>query len=175
MTTQSAYSSTHPDVLAAMDALDAAQAEWRASVDALRDELNVEGEVLYSDSWGTRSFRGFVSPPDVDGVQWRRVQNGYWPKQTTKAGKALHARLSGIKYKLRNLPGMPESVMHGFTSYSHGMARWDGVVWVTWGCSHDIVEGIKEGGRVDFTIWQQRRLSEFYAAREAHEEPAPDA
>lgn len=167
MSAQSVYSSTDAEVLAAMDRCDAEQAAFSDQLAVLRAEFGVDS-LYYSDSWGWRTFSGFGTAPQIEGVSFKHSRQGLaWPKQTTKPGKELHARLSDIRFKLRDLPGMPASALHDMTSYTHGMARFDGVVWVTWGCSHDVVEGTS--GRVDLDRWVRRRLSEYHVAREAAE------
>lgn len=166
MTAQSAYSSTHPEVLAAFDAADAAAAEFSRQVLALKAEFGQDA--YYSESFNSRRFCGFGGQPEnVEGVAWRQSKRGlWWPKQTTKAGKDLVERFDQVVMPDVKLPGMSTYVSDGATFRYPGAFRHANVVWVSWSCSHDVAEMHGKPGP-DLDRWERRKLSEFYTALEA--------
>jgi hypothetical protein len=118
-------------------------------------------------AWGHYTFEGFhhTRYPIPDG--WRVVgRNSQWitPKRSTKAGKAIVKRMAEVPpfWELRRfgggIPGMKLDVHFGRLP---AMQFGDGEVWAHFGDDWDQLDII------DQTIWEVRRLSEFYAAAEA--------
>lgn len=168
MTTQSAYSSSDPEVLAAFDAADAAAAEFSRQCLALKAEFGQEA--WYSESFNMRRFCGFGDIPEgIEGVAWRQSKQGsWWPKQTTKEGKALVKRFEKVVMPDPKMPGMSSYVADGMTFRYPGAFRHDDVVWVSWSCSHDVCE-MRGAPRPNLDQWERRKLSEYFTARETFE------
>ena len=69
---------------------------------------------------------------------------------------------------MRTLPGMPDFVMDTHTGrwYEAWLGDLDDTVWAGWTCPIELLRK----GRLDEMLWQSRKVSEFYAARETYEE-----
>jgi hypothetical protein len=165
MTTQAAYSSQHPAVMAAAAAMNAKQTAFSSELQALKEEFGADA--FFSDVWGQRVFAGFGSAPEGTDVGWVEKRNGcFWPKQVGKPGRALAQRFIAIRYDHDPVPGMPKDVQDGMTRRIPGLLQHDGEVWVSWSCSHDRVE---MNDTVDLEMWSRRRLVEYLVARAAYE------
>lgn len=168
MTAQCAYASTAAAPLDWYTELNARSEEFRVASTALKADLGVPDAVLLMHrDWYGQSIAGFKDAPKIEGVHFRQLRNGaWWPKLVSKQAKQVASQLRALEFRIPDLPGMPAYVMYGGRRYTSGVFGFEGTIWVSWGCSHEIVEDYGPGG-VDLSAWTQRKLSEYHAAREA--------
>lgn len=163
------YRSTHPDVLASIEAYRAAMVTWQAAAAALLTELGfTDRGFVVATAFGFRWITG-VEYRDGDCIPdgWRRVERGksqgLVPDKRRKVGKKAHARMEDTQppADLRaSLPGMPGEQLIGGASLTPALREMAGAVWVSW---RNEVSG------VDPEIWERVKLSEYYALLEAEE------
>ena len=159
------YRSTHPDALRRWHATTEAMDAWSEKMQATLITLGVDGrEVWYDQVSGRIIGLGHTGGDDVP-EGWRvDARTGYLvPRRSTKAGKQIAAVLDGMRRPdPRALPGMPAQVMAGVHFLTCGLEYMGGALYVRW--SRPIPEKL-----VDSAIWERIKLSEYYAALEAHQ------
>lgn len=168
-----AFSTSHPDVLAAWAGIIVRYDEARAAALAFAEEFGAQAVRV---SRGQQiSFVG-LKADEVPGPGWRldnRI-DAFVPDRRTKIGRGHHKRMAEIvATNQRALPGMPDIVLDSRTSHWHEacIGDHDGVIWVGWACSIELLrENTWSRTKLDEVMWQQRRLSEFYTAEEAHKD-----
>lgn len=99
------------------------------------------------------------------------------PAKRTPRGKELAKQWGRIHVSKPTYPGMPSEVLAVSHVYWPGFHLDDnGVLWATWGTSAERILGTIDAkhiqGVVDTEMWQQRKLSEYYAMKEAQQEKA---
>jgi hypothetical protein len=177
--TDAAYSSNHPDVLAAYDqavadreAIAAARRAYEAGVGGRRLIVQERG-LGHNVVKGVESLDG--DPTSFDGFR-RYASNWYHSPDRTKAGKLRKAELDALKMPELVLPGLPSMVMTDHRVLSPGLFCHERTLWASWSCAPEHLEDPQvtrhESDRMDLTLWTRRRLSEFYAAQEAHQDQA---
>ena len=123
-------------------------------------------------AFGSYRFDGFKRDWGRDIPEgWKKSgRDGQWitPKVSTKAGKAIAARMaevpptSDVRFFEKGIPGMKLDLFFGRRP---AMMFSDTEVWAHFGDGDwDHLD------QIDQTIWTVRRLSEFYAAKEARAE-----
>jgi len=194
---RSAWSSTHPDVIAwwaeqkkliiaaneARDAWQAEHPEWKLLVASDR-------------ATGISTDSGTNPDPNL----WRQGQGrsrqwGWWfPRaEGVRAGReerrALLRRFAGMRIKMLPVPGMPGTMSRANDSggpmsllMTHpGATEHDGVVWCYWNFDADAIEDTAKPADPETDgnwsnsafrpdLWTRRKLSEFHAMREAQTE-----
>lgn len=169
--TEAAYSSSHPDVTSWWAQLHALNAEYNQAARWFHENYPEHKVMEVHSRWG-RGLSGLSGANP--GPAWRVGKHGTWvPLRNHRKDPALLARYQAARIEYPPMPGMPADVMvwptlGGFNCKTPGWREMGGEVWVTWGCTHDLVE---ESNRFDPTLWMRRRLSEYYAAVE-QQEPA---
>lgn len=164
------YTSTHPDVWAAVAENDRRYAEYSELCRKWREDYP-DRQLYETHSSGGIQFAGFGWPRP--GPEWRENRNVWVPyKSKAKGNPDLVRRFEETRMRFEPLPGMPNDVFSGWGISQPGWHRHEeGVLWVVWTCSHELV-------KADLDIWTLRRPSEYYASKEAAEErdePATDA
>lgn len=171
MSEESAFRSSHPDVLAAWaDSVSRRQA-WTEAVGRFVKE-NPDHKGLET-SWATRLAFVGLRGEEKPGPEWRYVsERDFWvPDKRTKAGKALSQQCDELAiFGLWNLPGMPTELMidnHRLLSPG-GFEAADGTIWLHWGCSAERVgTGSPLGGSdLNLEIWESAPLSAYHLALE---------
>lgn len=113
-----------------------------------------------------RNCRPAYFSGDVVPQGWRRNGNGnIVPNKRLKAGKAAQAQLDELNRQAprdlsARLKGMPDRAFAGNHLYEPGAFKHEGAIYVYWG-------GAPED--VDLEVWDELKLSELYAAKEAHD------
>lgn len=173
--TEIVYRSTHPDVLAYRDRHIAAYAVWKDRVHATLTELGFEPD---RDIWMRDTC--VVGVVEIDGEPipegWRRDRKdpgAIVPARTTKLGKAYGKKLDELTQPdpRKGLPGgMPGRAFAatGMAFMHCGLQEIGGAIYVTW--SSELCGNDKD--RIDPAIWEQIKLSEYHAAKEAADEQA---
>jgi len=184
MSTQSAYRSRHPDVLAAFTAAqDATNAYSKAVFAALAEHgMGEHQAAVSSGAFSAGRFLGVVAEKDEiipDG--WRMSQAGNRilavPDKRTRAGKAAAAALAGLSSPGEcRLPGMPGQVLVAEDASFSSRVCVPGVrlledasaVYVTWSTSLEAATGMDHRSLVsaDAAYWEPVRLSAYWAAIE---------
>lgn len=175
MSDKKVFVSDHPDVLAALVEFYKAEAEFKAKVDAFREEMG--GRRLFSyppDGFSSGHWFG-VEVLGIDIIKeggksalkgWRyQARRDCWvPDKRTKAGRAYADRLKDELQQpspFRFLKDFtPSSCSVGGRIYSPGIEEIDGKVYMTWSDKATF-----EGNE----YFKPCKLSEFYAAKEAKE------
>lgn len=153
------------------------------------DEFREHHERAFAqlEEWGLKEARGFASMGGVlasrdqivgvfpiEGQDppagWRLSKDArgpVWvPKLNTKIGKKLDAELKEIQPPLKlmaNLPGMPDVSWKGNHVYAPAMFVFEQAMYLKWTVP-------PEDEEVDDLIWQRIKLSEWYVAKEQHDE-----
>ncbi|TMR11058.1 hypothetical protein ETD86_37070 [Nonomuraea turkmeniaca] len=163
--TKTAYRTTHPDALAAWRSAADAREEWGKQMDAFLAEHGLSGRTV----WVSHSGRvfGIEHVHDTDVPEGWRIDSrtGHlMPRLAKKAGKLIDARLDELKQPDPRdaMPGMPKDCFVSLALLTCGLALLGEALYATW--SRPIPEE-----QVDLTIWERIKLSEYYAAWEAHE------
>jgi hypothetical protein len=173
----SAYRSTAPDVLEAWR-------EWQRRAVKFHDEcwnlarlLGPDRSPVGSHSWGDRRLDGVSHDPNAPvPVGWRLVTKRgepyVVPLKNRKSGAALAAAIEAVRLPVLKLPGMPERIWEGNAiSYPSGGLFAD-AMFIAWDVEPERVEDGKSRfgeERFDAERWSRIKLSEFFAAQEAHE------
>ena len=156
------YRTTNPGVLAVWDKWQDEMQAQHARIRAFKDSVDPE------DRLQLRARRNSVPvyfSGDVVPHGWRRTAKGWIvPNKRLKAGKEAQATLDELRRSAPDLSsrlmGMPDHAIVGNHFYEPGAFKHDGAIYVYWG-------GMPEG--VDSEVWSELKLSEFYAAQEAHD------
>jgi hypothetical protein len=159
------YRTTHPEVLTAWDAWQDEMRAHHARIRAFKERIDPDDQLRLHVRRNNvpAYFSGDVVP---DG--WRRNANGnIVPNKRLKAGKLAEAELEELRRgaprdvttQMKGMPAGPLFVGSGL--YEPGAFKHDGAVYVHWGC-------VPEG--VDASVWTELKMSELYAAKEAHDE-----
>jgi hypothetical protein len=159
------YRSTHPEVLAPWEETEKAAEKIGKLRRAVLDELGFEGRA------------GLITDRDLLGVEhraehgpipegWRkdsRTHDAIVPDRRRKLGKGIAQRFEQLRMPdPRRFQGMPGSCITGGTWLECGVREMGGALYVWW--SQPIPES-----KVDLDLWERVKLSEYYAAVEAHE------
>jgi hypothetical protein len=119
-------------------------------------------------AFGRWRFEGFMRDWNSDIPDgWKKSgRDGQWitPKASTKAGKALIARMAEVPPFMdprRNKGGIPGTKLDIHFGQLPAISVHNGEGWMHFGDDWDNLDVI------DLTIWSIRRMSEYYAAREA--------
>lgn len=195
MSGQSAYRSEHPDVLAEWDRI--VNSTWSKDVCAWSETVGFDGKQYVTGASGR--VTGFPAPESGEiPVGWREIDHRgvrfCAPDKRRKAGKDAAARLVefGERPTASDLPGMPDEIWvssgrSDFTHRVHHVAAafvHNGAVWIRWDVDADRVEATGNGDgflisfarrRYDPAMWEKAKLSEFFAAQEAHDAEKADA
>jgi hypothetical protein len=179
------YRSEHPDVLAVIADFEAEHKAWDEKAHALLAELGFADRawMVRHLSDGMRITGVAVRDGDRENppAGWKVAEGDrpvLTPDKRRKAGKDAQARIDKCQpptHPRVRLPGMPgvyfsEHRIH----YPNLRDLGDGAIYVEW--STEVPELAADGddkrraSGVDLGIWQRIKLSEFYAAVEAHEE-----
>jgi hypothetical protein len=172
------YRSTHPHVLAHWEKTGSAEAQkaWREWVQEAIAELGFPGDRKFVTSTGFEATEvaGIEHPEDEDiPVGWKRLKGfptAITPDKRRAAGKRAAARLAQVTMP-NPRKGMPGEMPHacfagtGMALMRPGVARHGDAVYVTW--SAELEKPTAE--RIDPAVWEQIKLSEYYAAKEQHE------
>lgn len=183
MSAQSAYRSTHPDVLAAFRAAEKASNDY---ADAMFAALAAHGMAKHQAAVNSSSLSqgGFLGVVVADGEElpagWRRKdvrgQVLAVPDKRTKAGKSAAAALNALERPGScPLPGMPDHLRvadgGGIRFCTPGVRLLeDGTaVWVTWSTVIEAATDLRGNGvpDPDEALWENPRLSAYWAAIEA--------
>lgn len=182
MSTQSAYRSRHPDVLAEFGAAQDRMRAYRDRIFTVTTEHGMGDHQIAVSS-------GALSPSRFQGVVTRGgefVPDGWRvsaiggrdlavPDKRTKAGKAIAAAIKDAGSPGDCiLPGMPREVIvteDGYRVCSPGVRLLEdgGAVWVTWGMVLEAATAMDFHAPVsaDPEFWEQSLLSAYWAAVEA--------
>ena len=170
---------------------DAQQVAYRSGADVVlavyrikSEEFRAHHERLFAQlrDWGLGDSKGFVSSGSIisrhDSITgvipindedpppgWRRDKDGAWvPRLTTKLGKQLKVELEAVQppiHLLEVLPGMERFTMRGNKIFTPAMFVLDEVMYLYWAAAPDYV---------DFTIWEEIKISDWYLAKETNDE-----
>lgn len=169
------FRSSHPTVLTAYKESIAKYKAWGKQIVAFAREVHPDARPMVGWAWGERRFDGLtIVDPLPDGWRVKSQKNGedfMVPNKSLKAGKAWAKRMKEL-YSAPNvreaLPGMVTNVFNGHTLMHPGIEEVDGVLYAVW--SHDPREadtGFSKEEKLDETLWEQMKLSEWYAMQEA--------
>lgn len=169
------YRSTHPEALTHWEktSSDEAHAAWREQVNTVIADLGFPGRrFATSKSWRGVKPIGIEHPTDQHIPEgWRRdrdLPEAIVPDRRTKTGKQIGKRLDALPAPnpRAGMPGGMPGV--AFSARGHeflrcGLGRYGDAVYVSW--SSELSE--KDTSRIDPAVWEQAKLSEYYAAIEA--------
>lgn len=165
------------DVMAWNEELQANNVAWHDRLSELEAQNPGRRVVVVKSRrrWDAVGLDGDVSP----GPLWRR-RDWFWvPSKATKAGKSLAAIVDGLGFDIRPIPGMPREVWcenprdwHSQIIKTPGTLVAQGGMWVHWDVAADRLRSSDEMRTdvVDESMWTERKLSEFHAAKEQQEE-----
>ncbi|MFD9950545.1 hypothetical protein ACFWYW_57545 [Nonomuraea sp. NPDC059023] len=159
------YRSTHPDVLAAWGFAARAREEWADQMKAFLDEHGLGKRTVWTYNVTGEVFGIEDNGDDIpDGWRVDSRTGHLMPKLATKRGKAISARLKELPQPdpRASMPGMPAECFVSLARLVCGLAELGGALYATW--SREISES-----EVDASLWERVKLSEYYAAVEAHE------
>lgn len=126
-------------------------------------------------------------PPE--GLRYDRSRSFFVPALRSARGKAIKKEWESLALEKPRYPGMPEIVMssgNGFQGYLNSPTyfEWEGILYCGWPCNGDYVTGkITEDGVLnedparsgyDPGLWDEIRLSEFFAAHESMKDVAEE-
>lgn len=171
-------------VLKAKDA--ATVKEWRTErsegIDAFNSRLKtlaatlgVDGtdKLICRQSWKELYVEGYEQddPKAVLPDGWRRERSNprhVVPALRSKQGKANAQMLADHAYRITPPPGLPDIEWGTDRMGTYGIEEYDGVVFATLGFtpSHET--------NIDWDLWEKAKLSEYHAAKEAHEAAHPE-
>jgi hypothetical protein len=159
------YRTRRPEVVALWHTAMEARKEWAEKLKAFQAEHGLTGrEVYFYEPAG--HIAGFADDGSEPPTGWRveSRRNLLVPRLSSRPGKAIGKQLGALKHPdpRNDLPGMPAECFAGLKLLTCGLAlREDGgALYVTWGAPID-------EKRVDLDVWEQVRLSEYYAVLEA--------
>ncbi|MDP4501017.1 hypothetical protein [Nonomuraea turcica] len=158
------YRTTSPAVLQRWHDTENAIEAWGKQVEAALAELGMGDRTIYYDQVSGR-ITGISTEADDIPDGWRMDRRTYHlvPRLTSKAGKAIGAKLDSLRRPdPRDLPGMPKHAFAGLSFLTCGLAFMGGALYAQW--SKPIPEH-----NVDLATWERVKLSEYYAVLEAHE------
>jgi hypothetical protein len=169
--TEAVWRTTNPDVVGLIVAWTGADRAFRDKVLGLLAELGLSDRQPYVRTWGAwggdDQLIGIMARGDLPSADWRRDGDAFVPRRGSKAQKALSDRFNEIKRPdfRKDIPGMPSNHFSGCGVVAPGAERHGDALYVLW--STDQVEP-----KVDTTIWERIKLSEFYAVRELEDAEA---
>lgn len=170
MSVATAFSTKHPDVLAWHHESVNIREEWQTRVAEF-----MQGFPDHTALW---SYFGLLDGhvaglkgSEAPGEGWRHNKRSVWvPDKRTAQGKALAAQIESLRYRLPQIPGMPDMADYKGRWHHPGIWRDGDVVWSWWSCP---VEPVRAGGwsrtDLDETVWTVQPLSAYYLAKEADE------
>jgi hypothetical protein len=174
------FRTTHPEVLTAFKQAVDAYDKWGKRIRAFAKEVHPDAKPMVSEAWGDRQLGGIsMVEPIPDG--WRIDNNkaGYprylVPRRSVKAGKEWAKRLDELRNapSIRSaLPGMPSNVVSGISLLNPGLEERNGVLYATWAEDprrSKADTGFSKTDTVEESIWEQVKLSEYYAIKESEE------
>lgn len=187
-TTACVYRSTHPDVLAWWAELNANRDAFNDRCRAIQDQFTGFSALVSESQRGGKllGIQGFegegihkkMLPPPSDA--WRLIDKRgtrfYVPYRNHKKDPQLVELCANVGWDFpRPWPGnMPDEVWTHHNVYSPGLHHVDGVLYVTWGITHEYVDPddslrdqLMMGAKrepVDHTMWEPAKLSDYYAA-----------
>jgi hypothetical protein len=178
MTTKTVYRSTAAEVRAVCDRNHAAAADAAQRRDQLLAKwLDAGFGVL------TRRDALESRPVGIRHTEDRRQPEGRWrwsstaecwvPDKRYAAGKELARVFGSLRVEFKWVPGMPRVHVVDERWCTPGMFWDDDAVWVTWPCSHELIVARGEtwgGPKLNESLWERGKLSEFHAAMEKAEE-----
>jgi hypothetical protein len=158
------YRTRRPEIVAIWDAAMEARKEWAEKVKAFQAEHGLRGREVYCYE-PAGHIAGFSEDGSEPPAGWRVDQRRHIlvPRLSTRPGKAIGEQLGTLKQPdpRNNLPGMPAECFAGLRLLTCGLAlRENGsALYVTWSAPID-------EKRVDLDVWEQVKLSEYYAVLE---------
>lgn len=194
MIDQTAYRSSHPEVLIAWHQYIGLRDAFHRHMDALRAEypkhraegVTVGGDRLLFRCLSENPEKPAEPPPGPWRSEWVKplYAIGWVPDRRTKAGKDLdqHVRAADVRHELA-LPGLPTQVETDRRGTTPGSTVWAvpglhftesidaaPVIYALYDATH---EQVAKGGwsreTLDETMWERIKMSEYYAAIEAEE------
>lgn len=168
------YRSTHPDVVAAWRKLQTDATAIGKARAAYLDELGFPGrQALVLGQMMLGVAHSIDDGPLPAGWRWdAKTRGAIVPDRRTVKGKQIDKRLAELTVPGREvvlLGGMPDTVwaLEAGHTYDPGVRLLGDAVYVTWSCtSAQVMRRVRD---FDSGMWQQIKLSEYYAAVEAHE------
>jgi hypothetical protein len=160
-----AYRSASP---AAVEAWKTWQADMKSQQERVAEFIarhNPDG-ALDARVWHSPGYRFAYFEGDTAPEGWRKSPNGrILPDKRTKPGKAAAGELGALTTEgpgalVSRLDGMPEHAVANGRMYSPGSFFHDGAVYVSWGARPE---------EEPSSEWEELKLSEFYAAKEAYD------
>lgn len=163
--TKTVYRTSNAEALAAWHAAVDAREAWGEQMKAFLAEHGFGDRSVYVSHTGR--VLGVQRLDDEDAPEGWRVDSrtGYlMPRLAKRTGKQIGARLDELKQPDPRdaMPGMPRECFVSLALLTCGLALMGDALYATW--SRAIPED-----QVDLTIWERVKLSEYYAAAEAHE------
>lgn len=157
------YRTTNADVLKRWHDTNAAVTEWATTLETALEEMGVGGRMTFYDQISGRVIGvAAQAGPTPEGWRRDRSHDRIVPARSTKPGKAIGARLDGLRRpEVRELPGMPKHARPGLLTV--GLELIGGAVYAEW--SRPISED-----EVDLTVWERVKLSEFFRVLEEQAE-----
>lgn len=182
MTIKAVYRSRDPRVLEIWRRWVEEETAYLAALDEVIEEIRPTptAEPMVGGVFGRPHLVGFsYSWRDEPPVGWRydRKQGMVVPRRGTKAGKEIAAKLDELvpPDPREALPGMPTwfiaPVDNGYAAIRAGLREYDGTVIATWEAPFEVVESHK----VDLSVWDRWKLSEYYALLESIDEADDEA
>jgi len=168
--TESAYSSSHTDVLDAWEEMQERHQTFIDRCETLRNNAppGTSGALIESRSSLDDNRRivgfGIDSESDEDAIPrgWRINKDRHVvPDKRLKAGKDAAKEIAAVSFVMPVFPGMPLHRSHGLKWAKPGLKIVDGFVWAAWSIDTD--------EDIDLEVWDRRNLSEYYAALESVE------
>lgn len=159
-----AFRSEDAGVLAGYEAWEAEAREQQERIADFTTRYDLDGSLtLRAWSWPGWRFAYFEGEKLPQG--WRETDGRILPDKRLKAGKAAAADIDALnagapKSLISHVEGMPHRAMRGSHVGSPGAFRHNGAVYVHWSVMPEGVDG---------AIWDELKLSEFYAAQESYE------
>lgn len=161
MSAVSVFKSTAPEVVSSYEDYQRRYLEFHRQLSEFDSQWPDHGTLItrFVTTIKFAGLHGDVSP----GPGWRQTKTGAWvPDRRTREGKALARQVEALRVeKIGQLKGMPPNAFTAGHCWQHGVDVVDSVVWASWGCLADEVEG------VDTELWERAKLSEYYLAIES--------
>lgn len=168
------FRTSDPAVLAAYNDAIAEHKKWGKEIEAFGREVHPDAKPMVGWAWGERRFDG-LSVVDPVPHGWRvksqkRGEDFMVPNKSLKAGKEWAKRMKEL-YSAPNvrgaLPGMPTNVFSGSTLMHPGIDEKDGVLYAVWSNDpRNADTGFSKVEKLDESLWEQMKLSEWYAMQE---------
>jgi hypothetical protein len=172
MSDKTVFTTDDPNVMDKWRADNARYQEWSERVEAWAAPWREKGYAPVTYKSGDRCWLAGLSGDEPPGPGWRRNTRNdyprYWvPRRGSKIEKALSDEMRQIVVSgLGAFEGMPRQILDGLRLITHGVHVYGDRLYVEWSCDRDAVERTRE---YNGAIWRHVPLSEYYAAKEAHE------